>query len=658
MKNTLAKVISALMITIALLGFTGVLQFAHAITTATVYVDPASNIFTGLTIGSTFAVNVSIANTTGIAGVGFTLNYNSTLLNIVSDSEVLYHDAYITPPAYTGNIQQYADAYDNGAGNFNYSYTYLNLGTAYSNGYMPINITTTGSAWNNSAYSWPNGAHGIATVVFKVMTVPGPSSFVTCPLNLTNVVIGDKDANTILTTNVDGVYTDNWAPPPLPHFQVQFPLYTATSLGQVFNVSVLVVGMDPGWQAIGFEFKLSYNASLLNVQNMYEGPWLPPFGSPPNQGTSFLTFQGANYVDIGDVVLPDVNGTWHAPFPAGTGIMATIQFNATAIGVFPNILTCPLTLYGTIVGDIHANTVNQTASVSSVYQIQPPFPVSGRIIDVYTQWPYPYGGQGPNNPSDMFWPQKMVCLYANVSYNGWPEQQKDVAFSIMAPNGTVWGIIYGRTDAYGTVKVSFRLPWPCDNPEQWFGVWTVTATVDIASTIVNDTVQFHYDYLVHIFKETVDINPPSGYNHEQTAGGGAGTPTFIITVNVTFGTYLWQDSIHYVDQSNNVTFDLSNFTLTVTALDNLSVPFGYTYLQVPIAALSNNLPWHFCEQRNITESVTIPVPKWAAAGPGTVYEAILSNWPFLGGTVISAYFDPISGTWMPEAPTPILINAV
>jgi hypothetical protein len=281
------------------------------------------------------------------------------------------------------------------------------------------------------------------------------------------------------------------------------------------------------------------------------------------------------------------------------------------------------------------------------------------MIDVYTQWPYPYGGQGPNNPSDMFWPQKEVCLYANVTYNGWPEQQKDVAFEINAPStspigNTTWAIIYARTDAYGIAQTSFRLPWPCDNPEAWFGVWTIVATVDIACTIVNDTVNFHYAYLVTIFKETVDINPPNGYNHDQTPGGGPGTPPYIININVTYGTYLWQDSVTYVDQESNVTFSLSNFTLAVTAVDNLSVPFGYTYEQTQITQLGT--PWHYCEQRNITVSVSIPVPKWAAAGYGAIYEAVLSNWPYLGGEVISG-FQVDATHWLPYDTTPIFINA-
>ena len=96
----------------------------------------------------------------------------------------------------------------------------------------------------------------------------------------------------------------------------------------------------------------------------------------------------------------------------------------------------------------------------------------------------------------MFWPQKDVTIFANVTYNGYPEQQKDVAFQIIDNLGNTWGVIYARTNANGIATTSFRLPWPCVNPEQYIGVWKIVGTVDVACNIVNDTVQFHYDYLV------------------------------------------------------------------------------------------------------------------------------------------------------------------
>jgi len=124
---------------------------------------------------------------------------------------------------------------------------------------------------------------------------------------------------------------------------------------------------------------------------------------------------------------------------------------------------------------------------------------------------------------------------------------------------------------------------------------------------------------------------------------------------VTIGTYLWQDTIHYVDQDTNVTFDLDSFTVVVTGLDNTHVPFGTMSIQVPISALGT--PWHYCEYRNITVYPWIPIPKFARAGPGEVITGVLDDWPFNGGTVQSGYFDPDTLEWLPYCSTPIIINA-
>ena len=43
--------------------------------------------------------------------------------------------------------------------------------------------------------------------------------------------------------------------------------------------------------------------------------------------------------------------------------------------------------------------------------------IEGRINDVYTQYPSPYGGQGLNATSESFGPQQWGVLYANVTYD-------------------------------------------------------------------------------------------------------------------------------------------------------------------------------------------------------------------------------------------------
>jgi hypothetical protein len=193
-------------------------------------------------------------------------------------------------------------------------------------------------------------------------------------------------------------------------------------------------------------------------------------------------------------------------------------------------------------------------------------------------------------------------------------------------------------------------------------VWTVIGTVDIACTIVNDTLWFHYDYLAEIFKQTTDM--PS-YSHGNT-----------ITVTIDYGTYLQETDANYFDEMTNSFMALSNVTVVVTALDNLEVPFSFIGAQLPLetttiypaqygnastvigfggAPSSTTTPgWGdqlFSNYINFTVTLTIYIPKFAAAGEAQVQCAILNTWPSFGGTVVSGYYDPTTGTWLPYCPT-------
>lgn len=211
-----------------------------------------------------------------------------------------------------------------------------------------------------------------------------------------------------------------WAQPATnPYFSVSPPTYTASAVGEVFNISVLVNSLDPGWQAVGFEFELNFNASLLNVTNVYEGPWLPPFGAPPNGGTFFPTVQGADFVHVVDLVLPDVNGTLHAPFPSGTGTLAIIEFNATMRGTFPSVLSCPLQLNSTAIADWNGTPIAQDPSMDGMYSIGVH---DVAVTDVNASQTWVYQGFSANisvtvlNNGD-FDENVTVTLYYNITAN-------------------------------------------------------------------------------------------------------------------------------------------------------------------------------------------------------------------------------------------------
>ena len=289
-----AKIISVLMIATMLLGFAAILPKAFSTPFGGhLFVDPANNVFGPappvLHYGQMFTVNVTLENATEIMGVQFHLAWDPTLLNCTSMTEVLFHT--VTPSSKWGNINMgLAFTYDNTAGTADYAVLYVNGALALSDLYAPVNVTTGIPA---------------ATFIFECIKEPPFASFVSCPLALSNVIVGDKDANDLGATVTSGLYQNNWSPPSgHPYFDVVPAAYTASNVGEVFNISVRVNNLDPGWAAVGFEFKLSYNATILQLLNVYEGPWLPPFGVAPNQGTLFMTAPGAGNILVGDVELP------------------------------------------------------------------------------------------------------------------------------------------------------------------------------------------------------------------------------------------------------------------------------------------------------------------------------------------------------------------
>jgi len=125
----------------------------------------------------------------------------------------------------------------------------------------------------------------------------------------------------------------------------------------------------------------------------------------------------------------------------------------------------------------------------------------GAAIDLYTL-KAPFDGKGANLSSDAFEPQELVVLQALVTYNEGPQCSMDVAFQVEGPpnpfeNFTAVGS--GRTNEAGRTEFAFRLPWPCQKPEEIvFGEWVAIATVNIASRVVVDVLTFRVGWIIRI----------------------------------------------------------------------------------------------------------------------------------------------------------------
>lgn len=227
-----------------------------------------------------------------------------------------------------------------------------------------------------------------------------------------------------------------------------------------------------------------------------------------------------------------------------------------------------------------------------VYQVAPAL---GPQIDVYTDrggegilgdFPYPYGW------SDAYGPQEMVCVFAKVTYNEEPVEYKPVGFELIDPSGESRDYRVVFTDENGIATYCFRIPWQGSNAEDYFGNWSIVGTVDIAETIVTDTVMFKFGYILSIVEATV--SPFSQYKLND------------ITIDVT---------VH------NIAFSSYDAFLTIVAYDNCQVPIGKATAYITADP----------EVDTVFPGFTITIPKWAFVGTAALYVNLFTAPPKAGG---------------------------
>jgi len=435
---------------------------------------------------------------------------------------------------------------------------------------------------------------------------------------LYDVILVDDTAAQILPVDVfDGTYEFNWAPPAATHY-LSIPANVTINPGapvvgtpaSFFDVFVDVNNLAYDWWVVGIEFKLAYNGSLIQYSSIAVDPYVDGFGDIYLVDPVFGPIGDLTYLHTAVLLLPHSSPppVWNNPI-SGTGHLVKITFEVIYQEAFPWKDTSPLDLYD----DMFANVLGvevDTPILPKDGQVLVNGYILGRNIDLYDQYPEPFGGQGLNMPSDMFWPQKQVELYAAVTYNLWPVQQKLVGFEVRDPAGNVVAILTATSDADGIAHTFYRIPWPCDNPEDLFGVWTITATVDIACVVVNDTMSFHFDYLVHWYGEDYKVTTDKAtYAHGET-----------INVTVEFGSHAQQP--HQV-------------LVTVDLFDELGYSIGvaYTYLEVSGAI--------YCQLKNYTVTMPIYINKWVVAGIATLHVNAYSDWPTLGGSAWAPEYVPL-----------------
>jgi hypothetical protein len=415
-----------------------------------------------------------------------------------------------------------------------------------------------------------NGSGTLAQLTLKIIQGVGPApspSDVSCPIAFAGLDIDSYLLSGLVTispvTWTDGSYHLTFVKPGLPRLYLSPASIKPASISTVFGVSVYIDGLSATWQIIGFQFSIQWNTTLIApaigpngnyFDNgtfletfMYNGPGGVVYATDLNTHTrlSPMTpiFDDYNYSIVGELLLPDFappyDGTYHAPYPstsAGPGLLGTFWFkpvlDTTASGDIKS--TVDFIAEDVFVLDQFATDLGYTTLTGATYTV--PHKVLGRNIDLYTQYPYPYGGQGANQTSDSFGPQQEVKLCANVTYNAYPVAGKLVAFHIthVSTDGQTTFDFYreGATDTSGAGCVTFNIPWPFPDPvDQIFGWWYVTASVDIANGTAVDNLRFWVWWPVQV----IGIEP------KFTAVNHATPETGLMNFMMTYLTYHMQD---------------------------------------------------------------------------------------------------------------------
>lgn len=136
-----------------------------------------------------------------------------------------------------------------------------------------------------------------------------------------------------------------WSSPPSTSLSVE-PQTVQGTAGQNFTINVSISNVA---DLYGFEFKLGWNASLLEEVSVSEGPFLKSGGN-----NTFFTY----YLNTTDEhVVVDCTMEGQVPGVNGNGTLATIQFQVIHSG------TCDLNLYDTQLLDSNDTVISHTVHI-------------------------------------------------------------------------------------------------------------------------------------------------------------------------------------------------------------------------------------------------------------------------------------------------------
>ena len=253
------------------------------------------------------------------------------------------------------------------------------------------------------------------------------------------------------------------------HLFLTPPIHVAKEIDELFSVYVNISEVTNLYSA---QFTVTYNPSLLHVQQVSQGAFFP---SPPKSRFLFENNESLGFVKV--------NMTLEASeVPRnGKGTLANISFKV----IQASTLSSPLNLQQTLLLNPSLTPITHDTA-GAVYfwkTLQPDPPSGGRLLDLYTQ----KGGIGPNEPGGDFVLNETVHLISRATYDDQPVQKKLVAFQIINPLNETVATRTAISDSDGFAETFFVIPILPSS----IGVWTVVSLVEISAESVWDTTTLH-----------------------------------------------------------------------------------------------------------------------------------------------------------------------
>ena len=571
--------------------------------------------------GGYFLVNISIYNVERLAAWQVNITWDPTLLEI--ENKAIQGDMYVPADNVFGS---YADI--------------VPPQITVSSAYLMVGIKS-GAPFETTGI---NGSGRLCVVRFHVLKAPTKTEpLLTSPIHFVlageypiRTKLVDPEAVEISFTPYDGTYNYQWLPPilPKPYLSVNPALIekgkpTGPSIigtpKALFQVDIIITDIVNDSMLTALQFAFKYPTDLFRLVpysadlNASAGTFMNRSDWAPYGADFWTTYGGKTAAGIEkQYVFWSINPNtttnefdW-GKFPDSTGlspadrVICTFYFEATVqeespwyqyvTGAFDIDYVFP-SMPERMFLNANEEWIPAKPPVDGDYAIYGW--VMGLMIDVYTQYPEPYGGQGLNATSDMFLPQATVVLHAKVTYNGDPVQNKPVAFQVFNEKGYVNFTKTAVTDENGVATVTFGIPWPCSGAEDnIFGIWTVVASTTVRERTAFDWLWFKVYWLVYNLKVTAEP--------DSVKKGEIGNFT------VTFETFRQQPI---------------PVLIHIVIMDNLQVPVGEASIWVTVG--DPNLKW--CENKTYTVTFGVPIPKWAFVGEGEIEVSALSNWPAEGG---------------------------